>query len=131
MNSLNRTSIVFALLAGLVSFGCASSGGNQPEYEEKPIVHQVSESDIAMTKSDQAILGSNATLWVNGMGCPLCASNLDIQLKRLKGVGEVAVDLSIGVVTVDLKPGVSHPSPARLGEAVEDAGFTLVKIQTQ
>ncbi len=119
--------------APLVLSACASSNQSadgQSEYEKNPINHSVSEADIAAAKSTKPVDSDTVTLWVNGLGCPLCASNIDHQLKRVAGVQSVYVDLSVGKVTLGLKPGAPHPSPAKLGDAVEDAGFTLVKIES-
>ncbi|MCC6322861.1 MAG: heavy-metal-associated domain-containing protein [Phycisphaerales bacterium] len=119
---------VVVLLASIL--GCSPSGGaaKNPSMEHA-IVHKVSEADIAYAKSGSPVESDSAILWVNGLGCPLCATNIDHQLARVPGVGKVNVDLSAGKVDVGFKPGSSHPSPAQLGEAVDEAGFTLVKIE--
>ena len=104
--------------------GCTAGGMR----EEDRITHTVTQADIDLAKSTQPLGTTAAVLWVNGLGCPLCASNIDRQLKRVDGVTSIIVDLSRGKVTLGLLPG-KQPSPARLGAAVEDAGFTLVKIE--
>jgi copper chaperone CopZ len=112
--------------------GCSGGGagpGAKAQYEQHPVNHEVSESDKVAAKSTEPVAADSAVLWVNGLGCPLCATNIDKQLERVKGVSKVDVDLSNGKVKLGLKPGGPHPSPAVLGEAVEDAGFTLVKIE--
>lgn len=106
--------------------GCAAS--NEPQYEEKPITHTVTPADLEHAKDTKPIATTGAVLYVNGLGCPLCASNIDRQLKRVRGITSINVDLSVGRVELGLLAG-KQPSPARLGEAVEDAGFTLVKIE--
>ncbi len=124
-----------ALLAGAIALtsgvgACSSAPSNtSPEYEENFINHEVSQADIEAAKSPEPIAADRVVLWVNGLGCPLCASNIDRQLERVRGVESVKVDLSVGKVTLGLSSKGSHPSPARLGEAVEDAGFTLVKVE--
>lgn len=128
-----RIALASALLGSVALCGCASSSstaGAEPQYEEGSIVHQVSDADRALAKSTDPISTSHATLWVNGLGCPQCASNIDIQLARISGVQKVQVDLSTGKVGVDLTGNI-RPSPARLAKAVDLAGFTLVKIETQ
>lgn len=119
------------LFLGLL-VGCAGSGdqaGGAAAMEENAISHVVSAEDRAAARSSVALASDSVVLWVNGLGCPLCASNIDKQLIRVKGVSKVDVDLGHGKVTLALDPGAAHPSPARLGEAVEDAGFTLVKVE--
>lgn len=128
IHAISRASAVSAIALCSLLGACASSGGTA-EYEEKPISHTVTDADRAAAKSKAPIAGDSAVLYVNGMGCPLCATNIDMQLKRLPGVKSVKVDLGVGTVKMDLISGMPHPSPDRLGHAVEDAGFTLVKIE--
>jgi len=126
--SIERILIVLALAA---LAGCAStpgSGGDAEATEENAVVHQPTEADLAAVKSREAIATDSAVLYVNGLGCPLCATNVDRQLLRLRGVKTAVVDLSSGTVTIGLT-GEKRPSPATLSAAVEDAGFTLVRIE--
>lgn len=126
---IRTVALASAGLSALMLGACASSGSSAAQYEEHYINHEVTAADLATAKSTAALETDSAVLWVNGMGCPLCASNIDRQLARLSGVSSVKVDLGQGKVWLNLKPGARHPSPARLGEAVEDAGFTLVKVE--
>lgn len=79
---------------------------------------------------DEPIAGDAAVLWLKGMSCPLCATNVDKQLKRLEGVKSAAIDLGNGTVTLRLE-GSTRPSPRRLAEAVRESGFTLEKIESK
>jgi copper chaperone CopZ len=90
----------------------------------------LSAEEEAATHSKDPLSGQSAILWVNGLGCPQCATNIDFQLKRIRGVSDVYTDLSDGKVTVALARG-TKPSPYRLSEAVKDAGMTLVKIEAK
>lgn len=134
---LARAAGVSALACvGVGVASCASSGSGPSAdrhvpgtTEEQIISHQVTEADRAKAQSRQAIAADEAVLYVNGMGCPLCATNINMQLERVPGVKSVKVDLGVGKVTIGMLPGTRHPSPAALGEAVEDAGFTLVKVE--
>ncbi|MFN0132173.1 MAG: heavy-metal-associated domain-containing protein [Phycisphaerales bacterium] len=110
--------------------GCASRSATDPQYEENPVNHEVSADDRAATKSTAPVSSDKVVLWVNGLGCPLCATNADRQLKRMKGVASVDTDISTGKITVMLSSSL-RPSPAQFGEAVEDAGFTLMKVEQQ
>lgn len=69
-----------------------------------------------------------ALVWVNGMGCPLCANNVDQQLKSVPGVENVTINLGTGLVQVALS-ATAPPTEAQLATAVENTGFTLVSIQ--
>ena len=71
-----------------------------------------------------------ATLVVYGMGCPLCANNVDKQLLKVAGVEKVNVDLGSGRVKVAFAPGVERPGDDKLAKAVSNSGYTLVRIQT-
>ncbi len=66
-------------------------------------------------------------LTVHGLSCPLCAHNLDGQLKKIEGVEDATIDLKTGSVTVRLARA-NAVSDERLTAAVKDAGFTLKKI---
>lgn len=120
--------ISMAVVAGMIS-GCATNKANGTR--EKSVVHAATPEQRAAAKDTSPISADKVTLFVNGLGCPQCASNIDLQLKRVRGIDKAYVDLGSGTVLLDLRPGGTHPSPARLASAVEDAGFTLVKIETR
>lgn len=128
-----RAALVLGLLAVVPVAGCSSAGQGaaaEAEYEENPVNHVTSEADMAATLSKEPIKAEAATLWVNGLGCPLCATNIDMQLNRVKGIANTKVDLSTGKVDL-VFVGPDRPTPHRLSDAVADAGFTLVKIETR
>jgi copper chaperone CopZ len=64
------------------------------------------------------------------MSCPKCISNVDLQLARIAGVGDIAVDMKHGLVTLSVASG-AEVSRDRLAAAVEDAGFTLRAIRPE
>ena len=68
-----------------------------------------------------------AVLQVRGMSCPLCAHNIDLQLRKVAGVTDVVVDLGTGNVTAKLDRSVPA---AALEKAVADAGFTVAGVTT-
>ncbi|MDX2148511.1 MAG: heavy-metal-associated domain-containing protein [Planctomycetota bacterium] len=123
------TGLLFATSLGAVGglAGCASA----PAYEEKPVTHAATEADLAYVHDTTPIQSDGAILYVNGMGCPLCATNVDIQLKRLRGVQSADVNLDTGRIVVNFKPDGPRPSPKQLADAVEDSGFTLVRVEPQ
>ena len=82
----------------------------------------------APVASTEPLTADSATLTVQGLGCPLCAHNLDKQLLEVPGVQRVSVDLGTGTAVVALS-GDRRPSPADLAGAVERAGFTLVGVR--
>jgi len=85
---------------------------------------------VAGANDETPTSGSVAVLSVNGMSCPLCANNIDKQLKRLPGVKSVSVDLGAGTVRVDLA-GDKKPSPKQLTDAIHNSGFTLAAIEAK
>ncbi len=100
------------LISGLAA-GCASTG--------------VRRQSDAMAQGD-LLSYQTVVLTVHGLSCPLCSNNLDGQLRRIDGVQEARIDLQTGAVSVRLREG--HTVSRRdLARAVEDAGFTLKKIE--
>lgn len=95
---------------------------------EQYVEYTVTDADKAAVKSKNPLTTNEAVLVVNGLGCPQCASNVDIQLVRLPGVDRADVDLSMGTVTITMS-GKDRPTPNQINEAVLDAGFTLVRVQ--
>ena len=77
--------------------------------------------------SDDPVSGDEAVIYVDGMACPMCATNVDLQLRELPGVTDAKVNLELGSVRVWLA-GDQRPSGRQLARAVDDAGFTLSKI---
>lgn len=143
MNSTNnmadergmRSGKALGLLAGLSMLaavsGCAGLSGSAAAAGggvEEGVVHQTTPEERAFLKRTEPLTADRIVLHVNGMGCPLCVTNVDRQLLRLKGVEGVQVDLGAGTVAVALT-GSDRPSPARLEHAVADAGNTLAKIE--
>jgi copper chaperone CopZ len=112
-----QTALASAALATLTIgvVGCATT-------------QQTDEGRTAMA-DDQPITTDTATLTVHGMGCPLCANNVDKQLKDVTGVTDVRVDMGSGRVTVHLA-AENRPSKAQLARAIRQSGFTLVRIDT-
>lgn len=123
--------LAYSLTLGLASTllpACASDSSHATE--EIAIVHSATPEQVAATHSTEPIQTREAVLYVNGLGCPLCASNIDKQLLRVKGVESAVVNLGEGTVLLSLG-GKTRPSPHDLSESVLDAGFTLVRIQTR
>lgn len=124
----------FVVSSLLVLAGCASGGANsagasdKKPMEENAVVHQATDAEKAATHSRTPVAEGKTALYVNGLGCPQCASNVDVQLMRLPGVDKADVDLSTGIVTINVK-GNRRPSPHQISESVLDAGFTLVKLE--
>jgi len=91
-----------------------------------------STSDNATTttalSSPAALRDGHYTLVVNGMSCPKCISNVEMQLTRIGGVTHPLVDMKNGFVTIDIVGGKA-PSRESIAGAIADAGFTLVDVR--
>lgn len=144
-NTRNSLAFSFLLIAGsaLVQ-GCANtpptnssdnpgtqqaSMGETDATKDEGVVHHVSQADETAAHSSEKLSGTTAVLWVNGLGCPQCATNADLQLKRIPGVGNIHTDLSTGKISVTIPGGSKNPSAMRFADAITDAGFTLVKVE--
>ena len=113
----------FLLALPLMHLGCA--GAQRTDHD--PTV--AATTNPAGTRTDRlADSPTTAIVWVNGMGCPLCATNVDQQLRRVPGVTSVAINLGTGMVTVGVD-AAQPPAESALAQAVRDSGFTLVGIQ--
>ncbi len=111
----------------------ASQAGNaatQTANSEEGIVHVATAEQTAATHSKKPIAASTAVLYVNGLGCPLCATNIDKQLMRVDGVSAAQVNLGNGTVAIAIT-GAKRPTAHDISESVLDAGFTLVRIEYQ
>ncbi|MFJ9694981.1 heavy-metal-associated domain-containing protein [Kitasatospora sp. NPDC101183] len=62
-------------------------------------------------------------LQVKGMTCGHCVTAVTAELKKIEGVGEVAVDLATGRVTVD---SAAPLADAEVAAAIDEAGYDLV-----
>ncbi len=123
--TVSASMLTLALLGACAS-GAASAAKPGASAEEG-VTHQVTPADLAALSSDTPIKASEAELWVNGMGCPQCVTNVDLALERLPGVASTRVDLGAGKVYVGFT-GDKRPSPRQMHKAVDDAGNTLVKM---
>lgn len=69
-----------------------------------------------------------AVVTVQGMQCPFCAYGIQKQLKKLRGVKGVEVELERNEAIVTLEPG-AKVTDADIRQAVRKAGFTPGKIE--
>lgn len=99
--------------------GCASGASGSAAMDEGVPV------ETGALASD----ASSVLLVVEGLSCPMCASNIDKELAQVPGVTNVSVDLNSGTVTVALA-AAPRPSAADFEKAVYDSGFTLKRIAT-
>lgn len=67
-------------------------------------------------------------LVVDGLSCPFCSLGLEKKLKRVEGVGAVAIHMKQG--RTDVQPTPGQPlNLAQIRRAVKEAGFTLRDIR--
>ncbi|HZW07043.1 MAG TPA: cation transporter [Phycisphaerales bacterium] len=128
MNTPSRIALPFLLVAAAALIGCAGSPGSGAAAQgENAFVHEVRPEDADRLKDTSPIKSDRVRLYVNGMGCPQCVSNIDLQLAKVRGVRESKVNLSNGTVDVDLYTK-DRPSPAQISRAV-GGDFTLIRIE--
>jgi copper chaperone CopZ len=119
---LFRVSIVTVFALSLAALcGCQST----PTVASDSISNSSDSQVIAPGASaDQPV----ATLWINGMACPQCSYNVDLQLKKVDGVQRVKVDMLTGKVTAYLSP-TAPPTREQLTDAIDNTTFTLVRLE--
>ena len=61
-------------------------------------------------------------LFIGGMTCASCVSNVEGALKSVPGVRNVVVNLATGKASVEYDPSLA--SPKALKKAVEDVGYS-------
>ncbi|MBL9148968.1 MAG: heavy-metal-associated domain-containing protein [Phycisphaerae bacterium] len=110
--------------------GCAS---DQAHTASDPNSHdhdtQATPAMAAVGRDDATpVTGRSVTLWVYGMSCPKCVSNVDVTLSRIPGVTDVTINMRDGIVVAALD-GVTHPTRGAFARAVDDAGLTLVRLE--
>lgn len=110
-----KSSTAIVVSAVLVAF-LVACGSTPPRIEP---------SGMVVSSSDGAAV---ASIRVDGLGCPMCAESISILMKSVDGVQGSRVDLSTGIVTVDLDPSVLVSS-AELRSAIDDGGFTFRSIE--
>lgn len=134
-----KTSTMFVLASAALPLallsGCAGGGtrSTAATNEAAPQVgegkqHSVSEAELATTRGSSPVAGAYTKLWINGMGCPQCVSNIDLQLERQLDAADLRVDLESGIVYANFAK--TRPSPDQIAKATEDAGLTLAKIES-
>lgn len=118
VRSFAITSLVLALA------GCASSAkddGQDATYTATP-------EEAKLVASAEPLAAGPVKLYMNGLACPLCATNIDQQLGDLPGIQNIKVDLKTGIVTAAIV-GDQRPAPKQIAAAADQAGVTLVKIE--
>lgn len=79
---------------------------------------------------DDPLTGDVAIIRVSGMGCPMCATNVKLELEDVEGVESAKVNLGTGEVTAEL---ADAPKPTRrqLQQAVLRGGFDTLGITSR
>ncbi len=72
--------------------------------------------------------GKQAVVTVQGMQCPFCAYGIQKQLKKLRGVKTVEVELEKNQAIVTLEPD-AKVTDKDIQQAIRKAGFTPGKIE--
>ena len=120
----------FAVLCSTVSIllsGCASSttsaGEDGVSGEDGAIIAQTNFDNFP----DEPVASDTVTMTVTGMSCPMCSTNLELELTDHPMIGDVSINLETSAVVVNFV-GRTHPTQLELANLVHDAGYTLVAI---
>jgi len=74
--------------------------------------------------------GGQYQLQVAGLACPFCAYGIEKKLNSIKGVEDIKVDVSSGMVIVTMAEGVRLTEDI-VREKVKKAGFSLYSFTEQ
>lgn len=137
--NMQRTTIhSFVLLVSLTMLAaCSTTAGERSSGPDAPIGTASSGADssagapspgalsagMSAERTRDPIAESNIVILVSGLACPKCASNIDVQLTKIRGARVRNVDMKYGLVSVDFSES-PHPSSEQLAKAVDDAGLT-------
>jgi copper chaperone len=69
---------------------------------------------------------STTTISIDGMTCSHCVDAVTEELKALAGVQEVRIHLNKGGISTATVSSEAKLDPAQIGEAVAEAGYTVV-----
>lgn len=129
---ISKNIALFVISSSSALIGCAGSSRPAAAPATTPVadLYTATDADTQALRSTEPLTSDRATLYINGMSCPLCVTNVDQQLMRVRGVSHSSVDLSTGKVVIEM-PGNTKPSPKRLADAADDAGVTLVRIEAK
>lgn len=114
---MNMKVVVSSSLLGLSAVGLVGCGSTQTRESQV--------SAVSLGSSDGA---SGAKMRVDGLGCPMCAESISILMDNVDGVTESRVDLSSGIVHVELDQ-TAEVAAVDLRRAIEDGGFTFRSIE--
>ena len=105
--------------AALIAFGVLMTGCESTTTRD--------DSSTMTVTADEPIHISQATMRVDGLGCPMCAESISVLLGNIDAVRDSQIDLSTGTVRVVLDPQVAV-RPSELQGAIVDGGFTFRSI---
>jgi copper chaperone len=69
---------------------------------------------------------STTTISIDGMTCGHCVDAVTEELKAIEGVQTVSIQLNKGGISTATVRSESQLDPAQVGEAVAEAGYTVV-----
>lgn len=107
---------IISMLIALTGCGSTQTRTDTPQSSDSPMI-----------VSNDAVYAKGATLRVDGLGCPMCAESISILMGNIDAVTKSHVDLSTGIVHVDLDPSIAV-TQAELRKAIDDGGFTFRSI---
>ncbi len=115
-----KSFLIFVTLLGLTA--CCGCGG-----QSKAIAHK-SMSGVAAIEQSHPLSCSSAK--VSGMTCEACAMTVTENLKKIKGVKDVKVDVPAGQVKIySIAP--SDVSKKSVQSTIEKSGYQFLSLQSR
>lgn len=71
-------------------------------------------------------MSTTTTFHVNGMTCDHCVTAVTAELTQLDGVIDVSITLKAGAVSDVTVTSTAELDPARVSEAIDEAGYDMV-----
>lgn len=106
--------------------GRGASRTASAEVVRDPLARASGTDELVPTVTSESSL--HAVLEIRGMTCSMCAQAIEVKLRSVPGVTEVAINLTTDTATVAFRPRDSE-TKGRLEEltgAIEDAGYEVV-----
>jgi Cu+-exporting ATPase len=94
------------------------------EYDSKEV--KLADLEQAVREAGYNVENESVVLKVGGMVCAMCVETIESALKKLDGVSEVRVNLSLERAYVSYNP--SMVGPAEMKRAIEDAGYQYLGL---
>ncbi|ERK73236.1 heavy-metal-associated domain-containing protein [Leifsonia aquatica] len=90
--------------------------------------HAKADLDVVNASSASPVNALATQFLVEGMTCEHCVRSVTEEVSAIEGVSGVDIDLKAGGVSTVVVSSESPVDPARVREAVEEAGYSLAGV---